>query len=502
MIKILVTGGSGFIGNCFIKLLLQKYPDYQIINLDKLTYAGNKDNLKEIENNSNYTFVHGDICDALIVSKLMIGVDYVINFAAESHVDRSIVSSDSFVRTSIFGIYVLMEAAKKNGVKKFLHISTDEVYGDILDGKFKEDDRLSPSSPYSASKAAAEMLAHSYIRTHGLPVIITRSSNNYGPYQHPEKLIPRFVTKLLRGEKVPLHNPLPVRDWIHVQDNCEAIDFILHHGIIGEVYNIGGDNERTNLEVTKVILNSLGLDESYIDNVSDRKGQDLRYALNCDKIHRLGWTPRISFEEGIRETIEWYKQNEWWWNRINKIIIVGANKTGHAGVVLNTLKMIGEHSIVGFLDKNSNVDKVSEYPLIGSTEDIPDLSGIEGGVLAISDNTERLKLFNKLKEKGLKLVSVIHPNSFISPGVILGEGVFIGPGAIVNSNVKIGSNVIIGSGAIINNNVIIEDNVYIGSGTVVDTRAFIKESAFILSGARIPMDMIVEGKWGDHNEKN
>ncbi|MBS3123670.1 dTDP-glucose 4,6-dehydratase [Candidatus Woesearchaeota archaeon] len=494
--KILVTGGSGFIGNCFIKLLLKKYPAYHVTNLDKLTYAGNKENLKEIEDNTHYTFVHGDVCDALLVNKLMRGVDYVVNFAAESHVDRSIISSDSFVRTGIFGIYVLMEAAQKNNIKKFLHISTDEVYGDILKGHFKEDDRLCPSSPYSASKAAAEMLAHSYLRTHGLPIIITRSSNNYGLYQHPEKLIPCFITKLLQGKKVPLHNPKPVRDWIHVQDNCEAIDFVLHNGVIGEIYNVGGDNEKTNLEVTKVILNSLNLDETYIEDVSDRKGQDLRYALNCDKLHKLGWKPRITFEEGIRETIEWYKQNKSWWNKINKIVIAGANRTGHAGVVLNTLKMIGEHSIVGFLDKNSTVDKVPEYPLIGSTEDIPTLNGVEGVVLAISDNAERSKISKKLKEKGLKLVSVIHPNAFISPGVLLGEGVFIGPGAIVNSNVKIGNNVIIGAGAIINHNVIIEDNTYIGTGTVVDARAVIQENAFIVGGARIPMDTIVNGKWG------
>ncbi len=494
--KILVTGGSGFIGNCFIKLLFKKYPEYKVINLDKLTYAGNKDNLKEIENNSHYTFVHGDICDALLVNKLMESVDYVVNFAAESHVDRSIISSDSFVRTGIFGIYVLMEAAKKNNIKRFLHISTDEVYGDILKGHFKEEDRLCPSSPYSASKAAAEMLAHSYLRTHGLPIIITRSSNNYGPYQHPEKLIPCFITKLLQDKKVPLHNPKPIRDWIHVQDNCEAIDFVLHNGKIGETYNIGGDNEKTNLEVTNIILNSLGLDELYINEVSDRKGQDLRYALNCDKIHSLGWVPRISFENGIRETIEWYKQNQVWWNKINKIVIVGANRTGHAGVVLNTLKMIGEYYIAGFLDKNINVDKVPEYPLMGSTEEIPNLIGIEGAVLAISDNAERLKISKKLKEKGLKLVNVIHPNAFISPGVLLGEGVFIGPGAIVNSNVKIGNNVIIGAGAIINNNVVIEDNTYIGTGTVVDARTVIRENAFIVGGARIPMDTIVEGKWG------
>jgi dTDP-glucose 4,6-dehydratase len=490
--KILVTGGSGFIGNCFIKLLLKKYPNYEIINLDKLTYAGNRDNLKEVENNPRYRFVQGDVCDALVVNRLMKDVDWVVNFAAETHVDRSIVNSDSFVRTDIFGMYVLLEAVKTHQIKKFLHISTDEVYGDIAEGHSKENDRLCPSSPYSASKAAAEMLAWSYVRTHKLPVIITRSSNNYGPYQHIEKLIPCFTTKLLQKQKVPLHNPHPVRDWIHVQDNCEAIEFVLHNGEIGEVYNIGGDNEESNIKVTQIILEALGLNDSYIEKIADRKGQDMRYALDCSKIHQLGWRPRITFEEGIKETIEWYRDNTEWWNKINKVVIAGANRTGHAGVVLNTLNLIGEHEIAGFLDRDPNVDKVEEHPLLGSTEELPSLKNIEGAIVAIGENGSRAMVAQKLKDKNLKLINVIHPNAFVSPGVLLGEGVFIGPGAVINSNVRIGNNAIISAGAIIESQAIIEDNVFVGSGSVIDSRAILREKSFVKTGQRVPIDTIVE----------
>jgi len=496
--KILVTGGSGFIGNCFIKLLLKKYSDIRIINLDKLTYAGNKENLREIENDPRYAFIYGDICDAPLVNKIMFNVDYVIHFAAETHVDRSIISSDSFVRTDIFGTYVLLEAVKNQKVNRFIHISTDEVYGEIMEGKFKETDRLSPSSPYSASKAAAEMLILSYIRTHKLPVIITRSSNNYGPYQHPEKLIPCFITKLLQNKKVPLHNPKPVRDWIHVQDNCEAIDFILHHGLLGEIYNIGGNCEKNNLEVTKIIFDSLGYDDSYLENVPDRAGQDLRYALDCEKIHKLGWKPKISFEKGIKETIDWYKNNESWWHKINKIVIAGADRTGHAGVVLNTLRILGNYSIVGFLDRNANVNKDPEIPLLGSTENIPDLSGAEGAVVAISSNIMRAEVAQRLKEKNLKLISLVHPNAFLAPGTIIGENIFVGPGVIVNSNVRVGKNVIISAGAIIHNDVTIEDNVYVGPGTVVETRSVLKKNSFIKAGSRILASSIVtEGEPND-----
>ncbi len=489
--RILVTGGSGFIGNCFVKLLLEKYPSYQIINLDKLTYAGNRDNLRDVEHDPRYTFVQGDICDPHLVNKLCQEVDWVVNFAAETHVDRSIVSSDSFVRTDIFGMYVLLEAVKRHNVKKFLHISTDEVYGDILEGSFKETDRMLPSSPYSASKAAAEMLALSYLRTHTIPLLITRSSNNYGPYQHPEKLIPCFATRLLQGKKVPLHNPTPIRDWIYVQDNCEAVDFVLHQGVIGEVYNIGGNNERTNLEVTQEILRALGKDSSWIERVSDRKGQDMRYSLDCSKIHTLGWRPKISFQAGIEHTIEWYKTHPTWWNKINKIVIAGANRAGHAGVVFNTLTLLSDHSIAGFLDKNPHVERPSDYPILGSTEELPELGGIEGAVVAISDNVGRAAVSRRLKEKGLKLLTLIHPHAFLTPGVLVGEGTFIGPGAVINANVRIGNNVIISAGCVVNNDVIIEDGVYVGPGTVVDSRARLREACFIDAGHRIKVDEVV-----------
>ena len=489
-----MTGGSGFIGNCFVKLLLNKYPHYHVVNLDKLTYAGNKDNLKDVEHHPRYRFIQGDICDAILVNKIMQEhkIDIIVNFAAESHVDRSILNSDSFVRTDIFGMFVLLEATRKFNVKKFIHISTDEVYGDTMEGSFHEEDRFSPSSPYSASKAAAELLAKSYIRTHKTPVIITRSSNNYGPYQYPEKIIPCFMTKLLQGQKVPLHNPKPVRDWIHVQDNCEAIDFILNNGELGETYNIGGGNEKTNLEVTKIILNSFGFDESYIDNVADRKGQDMRYSINCDKIHQLGWKPRIPFDQGIKETIDWYKQNSWWWQKINKIVIAGANRTGHAGVVLNTLHMIDEHSIVGFLDNNPDVDKVPQIPLLGGTEPLPELNGVEGAIVAVGENNSREKIAQQLKEKGLKLINVIHPNAYLAPGVLVGEGVFIGPGAIINSGTRIGNNVIIGAGTVVDNNVSIGDSVFIGPAAVIDARAKIDPKVFIPTGTRISLDAQVK----------
>lgn len=487
--KILVTGGSGFIGNCFIKLLLKKYPQYQVVNLDKLTYAGNKDNLKEVEHDPRYTFVHGDICDIPLVNRLIRDVDVIVNFAAESHVDRSILHSDSFIRTDIFGMYVLLEAAKNNRqIKKFIHISTDEVYGDILEGSFKETDRLFPSSPYSASKAAADLLAFSYIRTHRVPVIITRSSNNYGPYQHPEKLIPCFATKLLEGKKVPLHNPHPIRNWIHVQDNCEAIDFIMQQGEIGEIYNIGSETEKTNLEITTLILDTLGVDSSFIEHVADRKGQDMRYSLNSEKIHRLGWKPRIPFDQGIQETINWYRENAGWWKKVNRIIIAGANRSGHAGMVLNTLKLINQHSVVGFLDNNPLVDKVPDIPLLGGTEPLPELDGIEGAVVAIGENSSREKISRQLKDQGLKLLNVIHPNTYLSPGVVLGEGVFIGPGSVINSGVRIGNNVIVSAGVVVDHSVIIEDNVFIGPGAIVDCRAKIGKNAFINTGTKVPID--------------
>ena len=315
--KILVTGGAGFIGSNFIRHILKKYPDYKIINLDKLTYCGNLENLKDIENNPNYSFVKGDICDKEIVDKLVSQVDVVVHFAAETHVDRSITDAITFIETDVIGTFTLLEAARKHNVKKFIQISTDEVYGEIREGSFKETDELKPRNPYSAAKAAADRLAFSFFATYKLPVIITRSSNNYGPYQYPEKVIPLFVTNLLENKKVPLYGDgLNVRDWLFVDDNCEAIDFILHNGKLGEVYNVSGKSEVTNLELTKFILKELGKDESFIEYVKDRPGHDKRYSLSIEKIQQLGWQPKHNFEQAMKQTIQWYKNNNDWWKKI------------------------------------------------------------------------------------------------------------------------------------------------------------------------------------------
>jgi len=313
--KLLITGGCGFIGSNFIRYILEKYPDYKIINLDKLTYAGNPNNVKDVEKKfkDRYKFVKGDICNKKIVEKLISNVDVIVNFAAETHVDRSIIDAGSFVLTDIFGTYVLLEACRKFN-KKFVQISTDEVYGSIEKGSFKETDKLEPRNPYSASKAGAELLARSYFITHEVPVIITRSSNNYGPYQYPEKIIPLFITNLIRGKKVPVYGDgKNIRDWLYVIDNCKAIDIVLHEGKSGEIYNIGGECEKTNIELTKMILKFMGKDESYIEYVPDRKGHDKRYSLDNTKIRKLGWRPETKFEDGLKQTVEWYKNNEWWW---------------------------------------------------------------------------------------------------------------------------------------------------------------------------------------------
>lgn len=313
MMRLLVTGGCGFIGSNFIWHILNKYPDYSVINLDKLTYAGNLENTKSFSDNSNYKFVQGDICDPKIVDDVMSKVDVVLNFAAESHVDNSISSAREFGETNFIGTLNLLEHAKKHGVR-FVQISTDEVYGSIKKGSFTEASPLEPNSPYSSSKAAADLLVQSYIATHKMDAVITRSSNNYGPHQHVEKLIPLFITNLLKGKKLPLYGDgSNVRDWIYVLDNCEAIDLIMHKGESGKTYNIGGDNELANIEITKLILQELGKDESHIDYVEDRKGHDFRYSLSCDRLKSLGWKPRKDFKTGMKETIQWYGNNEWWW---------------------------------------------------------------------------------------------------------------------------------------------------------------------------------------------
>ncbi len=318
MTRYLVTGGAGFIGSNFVHYLLAKYgSEVEIINIDKLTYAGNLDNLKDIAQAPNHRFVHGDICDARLVEELMPQADVVVNFAAESHVDRSIGAPDDFIKTDIYGAFVLLEAARKTGVKKFIQISTDEVYGSILSGSFRETDRLEPSSPYSASKAGADRLAFSYFVTYGLPVVITRCSNNYGPYQFPEKLIPLFVTNALEDKNLPIYGDgLNVRDWIYVMDHCDAIDFLVHNGENGQVYNVGSGNERTNLDITAIILHELGKPESLKTYVADRLGHDRRYSVDTGRIRNLGWQPKHTFEEAMVHTIQWYKANSWWWSKL------------------------------------------------------------------------------------------------------------------------------------------------------------------------------------------
>ena len=318
--KLLVTGGAGFIGSNFILYWLERYPSDQVINLDALTYAGNLNNLKSVENNANYTFVKGDISDAVLVDSIMPGVDIVVHFAAESHVDRSILNSADFVRTNIEGTRVLLDAAKRHGNIRFHHISTDEVFGALtLDGgRFNELTPYDPRSPYSASKAASDHLVRAYYHTHALPITISNCSNNYGPFQYPEKLIPLFITNLIDGKKVPVYGQgSNVRDWIHVRDHNRGVESIIRQGQIGETYCLGGDSERTNLEITHKILELMEKGEEVIEYVKDRPGHDLRYAIDFTKAKtELGWEPEISFEEGMKETVQWYKDNEAWWRAI------------------------------------------------------------------------------------------------------------------------------------------------------------------------------------------
>jgi dTDP-glucose 4,6-dehydratase len=319
-VKILVTGGAGFIGSNFIRYLLNHHPAYTIINIDKLTYAGNLDNLKDVEGNHRYFFVRGDIADSECVTRIIDdGVDAVVNFAAESHVDRSIEDAGIFLKTNVLGTQVLLEAGRRKGIKRFIQVSTDEVYGSLgPEGSFTEDSPLKPNSPYAASKTAADLLVRAYHKTFGFPGIITRCSNNYGPYQFPEKLIPLFITNALAQEPLPLYGDgLNIRDWIQVEDHCRAIDLILHQGAIGGIYNIGGGAEKTNLELTRIILKKLNRPETLIRYVKDRPGHDRRYAIDPGKLKReLGWKPLYTFERGIEETIRWYGENRWWWEKI------------------------------------------------------------------------------------------------------------------------------------------------------------------------------------------
>lgn len=317
-LKVLVTGGAGFIGGNFIHYLIENYPNYVIYNLDKLTYAGELTKHSTIKSNSNYQFIKGDITDTSLINKIIKNekIDIIIHFAAESHVDRSILNPNQFIHTNIVGTQVLLEAALKNNITKFVHISTDEVYGELdfnTSVLFTEDSPLAPNSPYSASKAAADLIVRSYHKTYGLPINITRCSNNYGPYQYPEKLIPLIIEKILNKEKISIYGDgKNIRDWLHVYDHCSAIDLILHKGINGEVYNIGGNNEKTNLEVSQIILQYFNASDKLIDFVPDRLGHDKRYAINPTKIMRLGWIPKYSFEIGIKQTIQWYINNQEW----------------------------------------------------------------------------------------------------------------------------------------------------------------------------------------------
>ena len=354
--RLLVTGGAGFIGSNFVRYIFKKYPDYKIVVLDKLTYAGNLDNLKEflhpdnlfleedyetsyphhsvdgpeisshktkfihqVSSNDSLLFIQGDICDSELVGRIMRGVDAVVNFSAETHVDRSILEAGSFVRTDVYGTYVLLEAVRNHRIGRFVHIGTDEAYGSVEKGSFREEDPLNPSSPYAASKAAADLLVKSYHLTYNLPVIITRSSNNFGPYQHPEKLIPLFITNAMDNQCLPLYGDgMNVRDWLYVMDNCSAIDLVLHKGSIGEVYNIGADNEKANIQITRTILKLLGRPESLIKLVQDRPAHDRRYALNSSKTKKLGWKTSYEFQEAIKETVDWYINNEDWWRKIKE----------------------------------------------------------------------------------------------------------------------------------------------------------------------------------------
>ncbi|MGZ4929693.1 MAG: dTDP-glucose 4,6-dehydratase [Halobacteriota archaeon] len=310
--KLLITGGAGFIGSSFVRHILTEYPSAEVSVLDKLTYAGNVNNLKDVR--ADIELIKGDICDKEIVSRSIRNCEGVINFAAETHVDRSIVDAQAFVQTDIVGTHVLLEAAKEHNVKQYLQISTDEVYGSIKEGSFREGAPLNPSSPYAASKAGADLLALSYAKTYGLPCAITRSSNNYGPYQHPEKLIPHFITNALRNRPLTVYGRGDnVRDWIHVCDNCRAIDLVRRKGKSGEVYNIGGGNERSNLEITKTILELLGKPSTLMSFTADRPGHDYRYSVDCSKIQALGWRSETAFKEGLAQTVSWYKDNEWWW---------------------------------------------------------------------------------------------------------------------------------------------------------------------------------------------
>ena len=315
--RLVVTGGAGFIGSNFVRHMLRRYDDLEVVNLDKLTYAGNLENLRDVEDDARYSFVKGDIRDAVVVRAALQGADAVVNFAAETHVDRSISGPQDFISTDVLGTHTLLEAVRELGVARYVQISTDEVYGSTETGSFTEESDLAPSSPYSASKAGADLLVLAYHRTYGAPVLITRSSNNYGAWQYPEKIIPLFITNAIEDQALPVYGDgLNVRDWLYVDDNCAGIDAVLRGGALGEVYNIGGGNEVKNLTLTRQILELLGKSPELIRFVTDRPGHDRRYSIDCGKLQDLGWHPATPFETGLEHTVSWYRDNPDWWRKI------------------------------------------------------------------------------------------------------------------------------------------------------------------------------------------
>jgi dTDP-glucose 4,6-dehydratase len=320
MTSILVTGGAGFIGSNYARFVAAEHPDWRLVVLDKLTYAGRRENLESLERHPGFEFVQGDIADPEVVARVMPGCDYVVNFAAETHVDRSLYDAGGFIQTDVYGAFVLLEEARRNAaLKTFVQISTDEVYGSVESGSSRETDALMPRNPYSASKAGGDRLAYSYFATYGLPVIVTRASNNYGPFQYPEKVIPLFITHALDDIPLPLYGDgMNVRDWLHVDDHCRAVHMLLTRGAAGETYNIGGGNELPNIELTRRILALLGKPDTLIRRVTDRPGHDRRYSLDCGKLRGLGWEPRVPFEDGLRGTVQWYRDQESWWRPIKE----------------------------------------------------------------------------------------------------------------------------------------------------------------------------------------
>ncbi|MHB8508575.1 MAG: dTDP-glucose 4,6-dehydratase [Candidatus Dormibacteria bacterium] len=314
MKRFIVTGGAGFIGSNFVRMFLGKYPDYAVTVLDKLTYAGNLENLRDVEDDPRYRFVHGDIADPKLVDQLAAEHDCIINFAAESHVDRSLMEAGAFIQTDVYGTWVLLEAARKHGHEKFLQVSTDEVYGHVVDGRSREGDQIQPRSPYSASKAGGEMMVWAYRESFGLPVIVTRGSNNYGPYQYPEKIIPLFITNAIDDLPIPIYGSgQALRDYIHVDDHCRGIDIALHHGELGQTYNVGAGGQTNGVEVADMVLEALGKPQTLKQYVTDRPGHDYRYCLDNTRLRGLGWEPRYDVPSGVRQTVQWYRDNEAWW---------------------------------------------------------------------------------------------------------------------------------------------------------------------------------------------